>query len=146
MVVLALGVGRGVVWLIQEGGNAQKTVDAYMRAMRDKDPEAAYELFSTRAKRTTSLARLQELVEGGSYVLVEGYESAEVSSINITMGVNRDPGGPQGRVAEVSGTLRYAGGHQGEFEAVLEQEGGRWWLYGINVMVSPEKLDDRPQE
>jgi hypothetical protein len=49
------------------------------------------------------------------------------------------PNLPQGTVAEVHGTLSYAGGFTAKFYAALEQEGGAWRLFSITIDLPPGK-------
>jgi hypothetical protein len=57
--------------------------------------------------------------------------------------VNSNPDAPQGTVAEVSGTISYAGGIKGDFDAVLEKHGGKWQLDSINITVPPDKVSSQ---
>lgn len=118
-------------------------VDAYMRAMADKDAAQAYVLLSSRAQAVYSLADIEQLVRGSSYELYDGYQSSEVEKVVATKRLSTNPSVPSSSV-QASGTVTYVGGMQGTFEAGLEQENGQWRLSKIWVVVPPEKFQVSP--
>ncbi len=119
-------------------------MDEFMSAMADKDAAKAYALFSIRSQRNTTLADVEKLLDGNNYILFEGYRSVTLRNLNLSAAFNSNPDLPQGTVAKVEGTVSYEGGFTGAFNAVLEQEGDKWRLFGINVTVPPDKFGGNP--
>jgi len=144
-----IGASVGVDGLVRRGGfkvgtempKVEKVIDEYMRAMANQDASKAYSLISTRAKRNVSLGDVEKGLEGNNYTVFEGYESIAVANFNLNLTSDPDPTMPQGLVAEVDGTISYADGFTGDFNAVLEKEGDEWRLYGINVNVPVDKFN-----
>lgn len=136
---IALG-GLGIGSIAMEKAPIESVLGSYMNYMDAKDAKSAYALFSPRAQRQFSLAKLQELLEGNNYVIFEGYQSLSVANLNISAAANINPDVPQGTVANVTGTVKYEGGFQGTFSGVLEKVDGKWQLHNINVTVPPSKI------
>ena len=136
----ALLYGRLLVIAVTEKDDVAQVCDQFMQAMEARDVDAAYALFSARARRQIPLSQFEALVQGNNYVLFEDYESLEITDLTIHTVVNTNPGVPQGMVAEVEGVIHYTSGPDGRFIAVLEKEDGRWMLDGFNVTVSPERF------
>jgi hypothetical protein len=118
----------------------ENAIDQFMQARAEEDGTKAYRLLSTRSKRTTALADIEELLQGNNYVLFEGYRSTSITDISLNLNTNTDPNEPQGTVAEVAGTIAYEGGFTGSFNAVLEKEGEVWRLFTIYITVPPDKF------
>ena len=146
--VLVLCIGL-VAWRIGASIFASATakddmavvLDRFMRRMADKDPAGAYALFSSRArKHYARSAELERLDRGANYAVFEGYRTLAITSLKINAEFHSSSIPPQGTVAEVNATLRYAGGSSGDLEAVLEMERGGWMLASFNVTVPPEKI------
>jgi len=118
----------------------EPVIDEFMTAMAARDTDRAYALFSARGQQQVSAADVSRLAQGNNYMLFDGYQSVEL--LDATVGVNSDSDvtAPQGLVAQVSGSIHYAAGFTGSFEAILEHEGESWRLYGIDVSVPPEKF------
>lgn len=123
---------------------AWELVDAYMRAMSNKDVPQAYALFSTHLQQVYSLSDVEGLLQGNNYGLFEGYESIEVDTVTVTSGFSTNPAVPM-TVAQVKGTVSYQGGVQGTFEANMELEDGQWRLSKVWIVVPPEKLQGSPE-
>jgi hypothetical protein len=142
--VVAALAAQGILTVSREQAAITPVIQQFMAAMEQRDTDAAYALFSSRAQRQTSLAEVEQLVEGENYVLFEGYEDAKVEATNLTRSINTNQDVPQGQVATVSGTITYADTVQGTFRAVLEREGEAWKLFSINVTVPPSKFTEAP--
>jgi len=123
---------------------AWELVDAYMRAMANKDVPQAYALFSTRLRQVYSLSDVEGLLQGDNYGLFEGYESIEVDNVTVTSRFSTNPAIPK-TMAQVKGAINYQGGVQGTFEANMELEGGQWRLSKVWIVVPPEKLQGSPE-
>jgi hypothetical protein len=134
--------GIGMIKASLERDDVERVVDEFMHAMAKGDTDAAYALFSTRAKRTVSRSKLDKLLQGTNFALFDGYTSAQIAKINLSRAFQTNPDLPQGTVAEVNGTITYEGGYIGRFEAVLEQEHKEWRLFVINVTIPPDKRGD----
>ncbi len=134
-------IGTGVFKMMTEEPKVEIVIDEYMRAMADQDANNAYTLFSTRAKRSVSLADIEIGLEGNNYLVFKDYQSLSVNNFNIGVNSDSNPDMPQGVVAHVDGMITYADGFTGDFAAVLEQEGDGWHLFGINVNVPPDKFN-----
>lgn len=132
--------GAGMFTVYKEQAPVESVLDAYMRHMSNKDADSAYALFAPRAQRQIPFSEVQDLLEGNNYFLFEGYQSLSVEEINISATVNPDPDVPQGIVAEVTGTITYAGDVQGTFDGVLEKVGEEWMIDGVYVTVPPSKI------
>ena len=87
---------------------------------------------------------LNNILYRNNYVLFEGYRSVSIANLNVSAAFNTSPDLPQGTVAMATGTASYAGGFNGTFNAVLEQEGDAWRLFSINVVVPPDKVGNTP--
>lgn len=138
---IGIFVGRGIYIAATEREDVQGVVDLYMQNMRNKAVEQAYALFSSRARRQVPTNQLQQAVDGPSYAMFADYERATVTFISVSTSAHSDQNQPQGTVANVSGTVSYAGGVQGTFRATLEREEGQWRLHNINVTVPPAKVN-----
>jgi F0F1-type ATP synthase membrane subunit c/vacuolar-type H+-ATPase subunit K len=133
-------IGTGVSKVMTEEPKVEKVIDEYLNAMAAQDATKAYSLVSTRAKRNVALGDVQKGLEGNNYTLFEGYESIAMANFNLNLTSDPDPTMPQGQVAEVDGTVSYADGFTGDFNAVLEKEGEEWRLYSINVNAPADKF------
>ena len=149
--VLAVGVclccgiclvvfGSTIGIALTQKGDIEKTIGEFMSAMDAKDADRAYALFSERGKKGTTLADIEAMLQGNNYSLFEGYESVHVNNINVNIRMDSNQDEPQGIVAKVSGTISYAGGVTGDFDATLERHGGKWQLNSINITVPPDKV------
>lgn len=139
LLCVALAV-RGVAGFGSDRTAMQQLIDQFMRDMAKKDAESAIALFSSHARSQMEISTLEKLLQGNNFVLFDGYQSDTVDSINYTAAFNTNPKLPQGKVANIRGTVHYAGGIQGVYQAVLEQDGGEWRLFGINITVPPDKF------
>lgn len=149
LVGLCLCVGFGVVTsdaspfrVAAQRRDIGTVIDAFMRAMANKDAGQAQALFSARAKKQTTRSAIEKIFESNDFVLFYGYMNVEVASLYIGPVVSTNPDAPQGIIARVSGRLAYEGGYRGSFQATLEKEGNEWRLHGIQVTVPPEKIND----
>ena len=138
--VAALTIGGGIVQSITERPKVEATLDELMTNMSQEDAGAAYDQFSTRARRTVSLADLEDLLAGNNIALFSGYKSLEISTLTMTRAVNTDPDMPQGLVATVVAEIRYDDGYSGVLNATLEKEGDEWGVAGFHVNVPPDKI------
>jgi hypothetical protein len=139
--VFGLIFGGMVVKDYKESPKVESVMNGFMSAMDDKNTSKAYTFFSTRSKRTTPLADIEKLLEGNNNALFEGFRSATITSFYVTTASNADPDMPQGQVAELEGTISYAGGFTRDFTAVLELEEGEWRIFEIYVTVPPNKFN-----
>lgn len=138
--VIAALIGRGVFAVTQEQTAITPVIQQFMSAMEQRDVDAAYKLFSSRAQRQTPIDELEALIAGANYVLFEGYQDATIENTSLTSSVNTNDNIPQGTVANVNGAISYADGVKGIFRAVLEKENGEWKLFSVNITVPPSKL------
>jgi hypothetical protein len=115
-------------------------LDSYMKFLVVKDTNSAYALFSPRAQRQFPISKIEELIQGKNYLLIEGYQSLSIQKINIAATINSNSDIPQGTVATVSGITRYDGNIQGTFTGTLEKVNGKWLIDGINITVPPDKI------
>lgn len=120
---------------ITENIKIERRVESFMDAMEAQDTAHAYTMFSAHAQQEISLADVEALAQGDSYVLFEGYQSVKITNTKISTQAGADPQ----TTAEVSGTVSYAGGFEGDFRATLEKYGKHWYLYSIDITVPPEK-------
>ncbi len=152
-VVLVVLAGLGVLILfntLRRGmgdlfAGAEKTeyvVEAFLRNMRSRDVEKAYALFSERARQQLSRAELEESLSETNYVLFDGFDQICIQNLIVSHVVLTDPRAPQGKVAQLRGSVLYKDGYTGTFDAVLEMEGERWRLYTIHVTVPPAKMEE----
>lgn len=120
---------------------AMDLADQFMRAMAEKDAEAAYALFSSHAQEFVTLSDLERFLDNDLYVLFNGYDR-----LTITEGgnfevlwdvVGEDPQMPQGTVANLTAIAKYAGGSEATLTATLEKEGGDWRIYHVDVTPRP---------
>jgi len=121
----------------------ESVVDQFMKFMKQKDVESAYDLISSRAKRQIEITELSNMLKGNNYVLYDGYLSVNISNIRITKAINTDPDVPQGTVATISGVIEYKDGFQGRLEGVFEKENDIWRIDGINITVPPDKVNKK---
>jgi hypothetical protein len=140
VVLCAVVIGTGTIKAALARDDVEQIVDEFMHAMAGKDIEAAYALFSTRARRIVSCSSLEELLQGNNFSVFDGYTSAQVINVNLSTAFQTNPDLPQGKVAKVNGTITYEGGFIGRFDAVLEQENKEWKLFSINITIPPEKI------
>jgi hypothetical protein len=138
--IAVVATGMGVISSAREKYPVEKVLDSYMYAMKIKNAERAYEMFSPRAQRQIPISKIQELFEGNNYVLFDGYQSLSVKTIKIAATVNTNPDLPQGTVATVTGTIAYQDGIEGTFNGTLEKVEDTWRIDGIYVHVPPSKF------
>jgi hypothetical protein len=132
--------GTQIAKAIKEKPEVESVIDQHMRAMADRDVNAAYELFSTRSKKNFPISKLESFLEGNNFVLYKGYQRVSITTISLLATANTNQDLPQGTVAKAAGTVSYAGGFTGQFSAILEQENGEWRIYNFNVTVPPDKF------
>ena len=136
----ALGVGSSMYISVTEKDDVKAALDIYMQRMSAKDAGGAYALFSSRARRQMPASQLETGLHPPNYSIYEGYLSLEVDSMNVQQSVNTSPDVPQGTLATVQGRITYADGFNGNFQSLLEKEGGRWMLDRIDIVVPPDKI------
>ena len=136
---LALG-GNFINNFTNEQESIGTVIDDFMKLMVERDTETAYSLFSRRVQKQIEISELEKMIQGKNYVLFEGYQSVEITNINLSTAVNTDQNLPQGRVATVTGIVHYSGNISGKFDAVLEKEGETWRLHNIYITVPPDKI------
>jgi ABC-type arginine transport system ATPase subunit len=140
IVLAVLVIGRGILSIATEQTAITPVIDRFMHLMNQRDDQAAYQLFSSRAQRQTPIADLRALLDEPNYVLFDGYQSTTIDATNLTSTVDINQDLPQGQVATVSGSVNYTDGTKGSFRATLEKENGDWRLFFINVTVPPSKM------
>lgn len=140
VVIAAVTLGAGMLKVARERPRVETVVGQFLSAMAEKDARGAYALFSSRSKRSTSLADLEKLVAGNNYVLFEGYRGVVITNLNLSAVVDSDPDNPRGTVAKAEGIIQYESGFTGTVSASLEQEGDEWRLFAISIRVPPDKL------
>lgn len=138
----AIVFGSSLLGVAAQKGDVAKVIDASMQAMSKKNANQAYSLFSKRAQKQVPISKVEEMLQGANFAIYDGYLNIEVASLTIGPQFNTNPDVPQGTVAKVAGTVSYEGGYKGQFQAILQQEGGEWKIDGINVTVSPQKFED----
>jgi hypothetical protein len=139
-------LGSNFLTVVTQKGNVAAVLDEFMKAMANKNAEHAYSLFSSRAKQQVPSSEIESWLEGANFVLFDGYDTLQVRTLNINLVHNTDPSKPQGTVAQVSGSINYAGGYEGSFQAILEKEGDGWMLDHIQVNAPAEKFDNYSQD
>ena len=139
-VVAMVTLGGGALKVFTDRPKVEAVIGEFMLAMNEGDTDRALALFSARARRQMSVSDLETMLEGKNIYLFEGYESVTISSFNLTAAATTNADAPQGTVAKVTGTIEYAGGFQGVVEATLEQDGGEWGLFFININIPPDKI------
>lgn len=107
-------------------------LDAYLRALANKQVEQAYAHFATMAQVPGIRSNLVEMTNGA---VVDGYQAMALEEVSFTFGRSRQF---QSSVVQVSGSLQYAGGHTGTLQATLVKEGGRWRIWNVNITLPPE--------
>jgi len=138
--VVAFSIGGGLVQSFTERPKVGALLDELMQDMSQQDANAAYELLSTRARRTVSLADIGALLVGNNGKLFSGYQSLEIATLSIGSAVNSDPNVPQGTVATVVAEVSYDDGYKGTLNATLERQGEEWAVAGFHINVPPDKL------
>jgi len=118
----------------------EAVLDSFMKAAASQDVDAAYALFSPRARRQMSRDDVAKSIEGNNFALFDGYKKVKINNINISNAINTNPDVPQGLVANVSGQIEYEGGITGQISAVLENVDGQWMIHFVNVTAPPEKF------
>ncbi len=139
-VICLAGGGFAMYNVVQEQPKVAAVVDEFMRHMDNGNTDQAYTLFSERSKRQTPQSALDAMLEGNTALLFEGYQSSEVTNLNISANFNTDDDLPQGQVATVNGIVKYADGIDGTFDAVLEKDGEQWYLHRIDINAPAEKF------
>jgi hypothetical protein len=114
----------------------ERRLETYMEAMRSRDTARAYEMLSDHARQTTTQADLDALTQGTNYAVFAGYQSLKITTTQINSQFNTDPR----TRAEVSGTIRYEDGTEGNFSASMEKYGKHWFVYSVRITIPPEKL------
>ena len=126
-------LSMGVYQAVAVRDDVEQVVTAFLAEMDDGRFEQAAGRFSSRARQPGNIdAQMLARLRDGSIALQDA-STAHVSNINISRAFNSNRSLPQGVVANVSGTVDYAGEEQGKFRATLEKEGGNWRLHSINV-------------
>lgn len=138
LILIISSVGKVMV----EKAPIMAVLDSFMKDMVDKNVESAYELFSPRSKAKLSKSDLGKMLIGNNYVLFDGYERVTVENMNISANVSTNPNAPQGIVANITGTIFYTGEFTGQLQAVMEKVEGSWKIYGINIIVPPDKFSN----
>jgi hypothetical protein len=143
--VVFVGNRESPIRLLLDQRAVTAVADRLLREMENKDAEAAYALFSTRAQQYTVLSDVKEMLDGDLYVHVEGYESVSVrdggSFSEFWDVVSDDPRMPQGTVAELVAVVKYEGGFEGTLTATFEREDGEWRVNNFNVTAPPSKTN-----
>jgi hypothetical protein len=134
------GLGSTLYVSLTQKDDVKVVLEQFMQHMTAKDTRAAHSLFSSRAQRFVSEAKIKELLRGNNGVAFIGYRWLEVDGMTVHRNVNTDPSVPQGLVATVHGRVTYSDGFVGSLQAVLEKEAGRWRLHDARVTVPLERL------
>lgn len=121
---------------IVEEDNWLEVTEAFMFTMTNKNPNKAYSMFSTQARKEISVSELEEFMKDPFFAIFDGYLEMELSDWEITSTFEED------RFVELNAIVTYEGGYTGSFNGVLEEEGDEWNLLSFNVTISPEKLED----
>ncbi len=119
---------------------AEAILRQFMSLMTKRDAEKAFALFSSQAQAFVTLADVQKLLEGGNYVLFDGYLGLRVTTIYGSPTFTIAPSVYQGTTARVEGIVLYEGGFVGTVSATFAKDGEKWQLTGVNVVVPPEKI------
>jgi hypothetical protein len=131
----------------QDTPDAIPILDAFMKRMEEKDPEAALELWSTCGRGYISLAVLENLQKGDNYALFEGYESIELTKFITIDRISSSLEISQSTIAEVEGTVTYEGFDEFGFftGALIEVENDVWRICQFHINVPPSKLKKEQQ-
>lgn len=115
----------------------------FMLAMKARDIDAAFSLFSQQAQTDKLLHDLARMIEEENYILFDGYSETEVVNFSMTVGdyQSPDPSAPTGKVGQVSGIVHYSDGTEGSFQAILQLEQNLWRLFVISIEASPKRLE-----
>lgn len=146
IVVLCCGGGiwlfaKGMSSVINETPAVQDSLDQFMRTMESKDVDRAYAMFSTRAKRNIDKSQLEDMVDGLSFSIFQGYQEIQITNFYLNSVMNSNPDQAQGQVAEIEAIVIYANGFEGNLTATLEKEDGVWRMFDFNLVVPPEKYE-----
>ncbi len=141
LTLCAVTLGLGSAQATRERASVERVIDAFMRAMADKDVEKAYGLCSTRFRNEKTLADLEAVLQGNNFVVFSGYQGLRIDSTSAMASVNvLTGGGFQSTVMSVRGTVTYDDGYTGTFEALVDREADAWRVSRINVVVPPDKF------
>lgn len=113
----------------------QELIDQFLQYLSARDVQKAYDLFSTDAKKNTPKSVLEKMVSENYAVLFLGYQTSEITSIEINSGLDLSKEAPENRVAKVTGLLHYEGGATGKFDAYFDRENKSWRIYTINLNI-----------
>jgi hypothetical protein len=138
--------GSSTLTVITQKDDIMAVLDEYMLAMTNGNAEHAHSLFTDRVKRQMPLSKIEGMLDGANYMLFDGYLSLRAQTLRIGRMYDTDPNRPQGTVAHVDGTVSYADGYVGNFQAILEKEGTVWKLYYIRVNAPAEKFNGYPED
>jgi hypothetical protein len=123
--------------------SSQTLVDQFMRAGVKQDPQAAFDLFSSRGQLQMPLTRIETLFSNGNRDLFSGYQSLEITSINLHTASGDGPFSdlnlPDGTFIVLRGTIHYDDEVDGTFSAVLEQLNQDMKLYNIDIGTPPSR-------
>jgi len=125
--------GLGVYQAVNERGNVEQVVTAFMADLAAKRFSDAADRFSSRARRVSSISSEKLAKVAGENQAYQGGRAAHVAGVHLSRAFNSNQDVPQGVVAQVSGTIDYEGGERGAFRATLEKENGAWRLHSIQV-------------
>jgi hypothetical protein len=115
--------------------SVQMLVDQFLQYLSVRDVQKAYDLFSTEAKKNTPKSKLEDLITENYTVLFSGYLRNEITSIEISSGLDLSSKAIDNRVAKVSGIIYYEGGATGKYDAYFDRENNSWRIYTINFNI-----------
>jgi hypothetical protein len=113
----------------------EKLVDQFMRDMAARDTVNAYALFTSAARRTIPLSDLEKLLEENDQVLYFGYQKVEITSLEVSSGLDISPSAVENRIAKVKGKVYYEGGSVGLLDAVFMRENHTWRIHNLNLNI-----------
>lgn len=115
-------------------------IDHFMYLMKYNNAEDAYNLFSARQQKITSLQDIEEMLDGDNYLMFEGYWELNLIEFEISIQKSYNLDWPQGTVAYVFCEVLYQKENLQLLEAILEKQDGEWKLADIFVYPPSDNL------
>jgi hypothetical protein len=136
-------IGIGAYKVSVETPPVQAKILDFVKYMGDKDFNSAYALFSPQAQKVFQLSDLEKFTQGNYYILFDGIENLTLNDIRLNVNITNNPDLPSGLYAIVNSTITYKDGQKGNLYMVLGKENDVWMIYGFNITISPDKIDNK---
>lgn len=137
LIIAVILLGWQVYQHQSEKRAAASTLHQFMQAMAADDLGTAYGFFSSRSQVIFSLEELGILKANNPHRYT-GYANLSLAQFEMTTVSHQSPHAPQGKVAQVSGTITYADGSAGLVSAALEKEAGQWRIAFVEINHGPD--------